>query len=927
MWRSFLAVVGIAAIANFASWWLIGRSVEPEPWDRPLNGVSFSPYRAGQDPRAGEHPSIDDIDADLEILSGRVHQIRTYSATDGLDAIAPLARRHGLQVMAGAWIDGRLKRNRDEIDNLITLARNYGNVTRLLVGNETLLRADIAADALIGYIREVRLRANRPVSTAEPWHVWLAHPELGREVDFIAVHILPYWEGLPADQAISYVLRRYQEVKDAFPTKPVVLTEVGWPSQGRMRRAANPGPLTQARFIRDFVNEADRRGLDYFVMEAFDQPWKSQIEGSVGAYWGIFDADRLDKFAFAGPVSGLPLWPALALAATILALPFSYGFLRYWPSISFAGKAAFATLLQAAASVLVYVGHSGFAQYASLGTIAQWAILIPLLGLLLLMALTEGLEFADVVFGRTRRREFLPFLTDIERQWPKVSIHVPTYNEPADMVCKTLDALARLDYPNYEVLVVDNNTKDEAVWRPVEAHCQALGSRFRFFHVAPLSGFKAGALNFARRQMAEDADIIGVIDADYLVEPDWLKSVVPYFDRAEVGFIQAPQDHYDWTSDRFKEMLNFEYAGFFHIGMVQRNEANAIIQHGTMTLLRRTALDRVGGWAEWCVCEDAEMGLRLFGSGWQSVYINRRFGYGRTPDTFSGYKSQRFRWAYGAIQILKRHWREFIPGRGRLSPLQSYHFLTGWMAWFADALGLAFAGLSLVWTAGVLFLPRHFDFPLTVFVVPALAVFAAKILQFFWLYRVRVKCSLRQQLGAAIAGLALTFTVAKATAYGLIADKLPFVRTPKHEGEPALGRALAMAREEAILFTLLWLAAAAVWRAYGGDDPEASLWALLMAVQSLPYGAALGLAAFNTLPARRRQRALEPMAAPVQTSSSLASSGLAAPRMAPVLPAPILFDRRNGEISEPLQLATAMGHGIKNESAGETEKRQEHYSG
>src|SRR5262249_51970668 len=154
-------------------------------------------------------------------------------------------------------------------------------------------------------------------------------------------------------------------------------------------------------------------------------------------------------------------------------------------------------------------------------------------------------------------------------------------------------------------------------------------------------------------QTADDAAVIGVIDSDYVVNPDWLRSTVPYFEKLDVAFVQAPQDYRDGNESPFKRMCYWEYAGFFHIGMVQRNERNAIIQHGTMTLIRKTAMQQLGGWAEWCICEDAELGLRLFENNYDSVYMNHSFGRGLIPDDFGAYKTQRFRWAYGAVQILK----------------------------------------------------------------------------------------------------------------------------------------------------------------------------------------------------------------------------------------------------------------------------------
>jgi len=374
--------------------------------------------------------------------------------------------------------------------------------------------------------------------------------------------------------------------------------------------------------------------------------------------------------------------------------------------------------------------------------------------------------------------------------------------------------------------------------------------------------------------MAPDTEVVGVIDADYLVEPDWLSALVPHFDQPEVGFVQAPQDHYDWKEDAFKEYINWEYAGFFQIGMVQRNERDAIIQHGTMTLVRRAAIDHVGPWAEWCICEDSEMGLRLLAGGWKSIYTDRRFGYGLTPDSFGAYKTQRYRWAYGAVQILKRHWRDMLPGDTRkLDPMQRYHFVAGWLPWFADALGLVFAISSLAWTVGVLVMPKYFELPLGLFLLPVVAVFIAKVAQFLWLYKIRVQCSFRQRLGAGLAGLALTYTIAKAMLAGLFTSKLPFIRTPKHENQPALVQAMIIAREESLLGALLTAAGIAMWNFQGGQDPEARLWGVVMLAQALPYYATLALAMISTAKGRFRKPGDVAKNAPVPSLFALPKAG------------------------------------------------------
>jgi hypothetical protein len=412
-----------------------------------------------------------------------------------------------------------------------------------------------------------------------------------------------------------------------------------------------------------------------------------------------------------------------------------------------------------------------------------------------------------------------------------------------------MDSLATLDYPDFEVLVLDNNTRDPAVWKPVLDYCTALGPRFKFYHLGQWPGAKAGALNFALTQTDPGAEVIGVVDSDYQVRPDWLKVLVPYFENPKVGWVQAPQDHREWEKDLFKEAINWEYAGFFDIGMVARNEDNAIIQHGTMTLIRREALEETGKWAEWTITEDAELGLRLLECGYESVYLSERFGHGLTPDNFTAYKKQRYRWAYGACQILKGHWRALIPFRDTgLTASQKYHFITGWLPWFADAFYLLFTVLSVFWTIGLVAAPRLFDFPLAIFVMPTVGVFVAKLVHHLFLYTTRVKCNWRQRIGAAIAGMGLTYSIGRAMWQGVFTRTIPFLRTPKCEDKAAWTAGFLMAREETVLMLTQWASATAILADKGWHDLDARMWALVLMVQSIPYLAALITALVSALP-------------------------------------------------------------------------------
>ncbi|MEN2975778.1 glycosyltransferase [Tistrella bauzanensis] len=856
-WIGAVAVTAVIALGNVAFWALPNQHERELPAvTEPLLGAAYSPFRPENDPKAGEEPTLDQVREDLSLVATTFREIRTYSSLGIQGQVPAIARERGLKVTMGSWLDKDEAKNDREIESLVQGARRNPNVTRVLVGNESVLRADQTVDQVIARIRQVKSQVRQPVSTAEPWHVWLEHPELGRAVDFLAIHILPYWEGLTVDQSIEHTVAMHNRLKRMFPGKPILIAEAGWPSDGRAFNAAQPSLAQEAKFIRKLNARAKAEGISFYLMEAFDQPWKRYDEGGVGAYWGYWNADRQPKFDLTGPVAPLPAWPAIALAAALIALPLNLYFLGRRRDVSWTGRIAFVALVQASAGLVAWVGYRFAVQYMDISGAVAGGVLAVMMAMLVILLLSQTLEFVEVLFARGRKRPSEPVETAPDGfKLPKVSIHVPAYNEPADMMRETLAALARLDYPDFEVLVIDNNTKDEAVWRPLERICEELGPRFRFFHVSPLAGFKAGALNYALRNMADDAEVVAVIDADYVVSPDWLRKMTPHFADETVGFVQSPQDHRDWQDHPFKAATNWEYAGFFDIGMVQRNDHNAIVQHGTMTMIRRAALESVGGWSEWCICEDTELGLRLMENGWSSVYSNHRFGWGVTPDSFMAYKKQRFRWAYGGMQIMRAHMGRII-GRtpSALKPMQKYHFLSGWAGWAADAIGLIIAVMSVIWGALAIAFPAIVELPSSLFVVPALAGFAIRTIHIIGLYQGRVNCSIGNRLAACLAGLSLSFTIGTAVLYGLITRHLPFFRTPKAENQPALMQAFQMARNETILAVSLIGVAIGISIVYA-PFVESRFWVTLMLLQAANYGSSLVMALVAALPARKARKA------------------------------------------------------------------------
>ena len=787
-------------------------------------------------PNSGERPTVEQIRADLKAIAPYTRAIRTYSSTGGGELVAPIAAEFGLKVTVGAWIDKNQDRNEREIRSALDLARRYSNVNAIVVGNETMLRNETSVEDLIKLIQQVKRSSPVPVTTGENWTAWIDHPELASAVDFIAAHILPYWAGFDASQAVDRTIGIYDDLRRIHPGKRIVIAEFGWPSAGYNFHNASPGRMEQAEVIRDFVARAEAYGIDYNLIEGIDQPWKT-MEGGVGPYWGLFDASRQAKFSWTGPITdpdyikraGLAVLLSLLLSLPILAI--SGVTLAQAVTLAAAANVAGAWF---AAIVAFWKGHyfvPGAAFALGLGIV----LLVPLV----VIALARIDEIAAIAFGRPPRRLAAspPLVPDAPT--PKVSIHVPACCEPPDMLRATLDALANLDYSNLECVVVINNTPDPAFWRPIEEHCLKLGERFKFVRIENHVGYKAGALRLALENTAADAEIVGVIDADYVVQPDWLKDLVPLFADPDVGLVQSPQDHRDGDRSVMHRAMNTEYAGFFDIGMVQRNEFNAIIVHGTMCLIRRAAIEAAGGWSSATIVEDADLGLTLLERGWTAHYTNRRYGYGLLPDTFDAYKRQRHRWAFGGLQILRKHWQELLPWSDGLSREQKREYGLGWLNWLgAESVGVVVALLNIVWAPVVAF--ANIAVPDRILTIPILAAFAVSIAHFAALYRLRVRATPGQMLGAVCAAMAVQWTVARAVGIGIFKERLPFLRTSKG-GNSRKGPDFP-AFWEAVIAGLLMVGALTLVVTNYKEVHEIKIFAIVLVVQSLPFLAAVAIA-------------------------------------------------------------------------------------
>src|SRR5579862_8478180 len=436
-----------------------------------------------------------------------------------------------------------------------------------------------------------------------------------------------------------------------------------------------------------------------------------------------------------------------------------------------------------------------------------------------------------------------------DSELPMISLHVPAHNEPPAMVIDTLRSLLRLDYPRYEIILMDDNTDDEELWRPVEAWCARHGVKFA--HLENWPGYKSGALNYAlRRLTSPEAEVIGVIDSDYQVQPGFLRRCTPAFADPWIGFVQTPQDYRDWQQARYYRRLYYSYKYFFAVSQPSRNEHDGAIFAGTMGLIRRVALDELGGWDEWCITEDAELSLRLLRAGWHGLHVDETFGHGIMPLTFEALKGQRYRWCFGGIQILRMHWRSMIPGRqnraNHLDAGQRWSYLAGALQWYGDLLGLLFlifllaGAFNLATGGGQLFRK------LTIFLVAAVPVMVLLgLVRAVALLRRGTGATWRDALGAFFIWQSTSLVVARASVLALFAKKAAFLRTPKTGEDTSWFNALRANWAETTL-AVLGLAGIVAGLTKAGELSGPLLAALLL----FPT---LGLAAapYNSLAARR----------------------------------------------------------------------------
>lgn len=259
-----------------------------------MHGLCFSPYEEGQKP--GERISESQIRRRMEIIKPYTQWIRSFSCTEGNEKIPGIAKELGIKTMVGAWLGDDPEINREEVDNLILLAKG-GLVDIAAVGNEVLLRGDLTEEELLGFIHEVKSAVpDLPVGYVDAYYEFVDHPRITEACDVILANCYPFWEGCHLDYSILYMKDMFQRALRAGNGKKVIVSETGWPSEGSSTNGAHP---SFENFLKYFINTqkwATEDDIEVFYFSSFDESWKVGAEGDVGAFWGLWDKHEELKF-------------------------------------------------------------------------------------------------------------------------------------------------------------------------------------------------------------------------------------------------------------------------------------------------------------------------------------------------------------------------------------------------------------------------------------------------------------------------------------------------------------------------------------------------------------------------------------------------------------------------------------------------------
>jgi exo-beta-1,3-glucanase (GH17 family) len=428
--RTPLALLLLSLGAIAAVWWWLATPITlaraPIDPNAKLLCVSYAPFRHTQTPLVPTTQiSPEQIAQDLAQLAKISDCVRTYSVDNGLDQVPALASKVGLKVIQGIWLGSNRLKNLAQVSTVVGLTKQYPAViSSVVVGNEVLLRGEMTTSDLAAMIRSVKSQVTVPVTYADVWEYWLRNREVYEAVDFVTIHILPYWEDFPirAKYAAAHVDAIRRRMAVAFPGKEILIGETGWPSEGRMREGALPSRTNQARVVSEILGLAKQENFRVNLIEAYDQPWKRQLEGTVGGYWGLMDSvQRALKYPPGDAISNYPFWKLqMGCGMALSAFVFMAGWLTLrrrpwkprlasWIAVAISATSA-GILLGIAADKMFYESY-GFGGWLRWGALLAAGMAAPLLCANAVMSGRALPTFLELLGPREdRTRSFLTML-------------------------------------------------------------------------------------------------------------------------------------------------------------------------------------------------------------------------------------------------------------------------------------------------------------------------------------------------------------------------------------------------------------------------------------------------------------------------------------------------------------------------------------
>jgi len=259
-----------------------------------IHGITFSPYVEGQGP--GTQIGEAQIRERLKFILPYINWVRSFSCTEGNELIPRIAAENGLKTMVGVWLDHDRENNEKELANAIDVAK-AGHADILAVGNEVLLRGELPEDELIDYISRARQAVpDVDVGYVDAYFKFVDHPRVTEACDVILANCYPFWESCPAEYSLLYMKDMYHRAVQAANGRKVIISETGWPNVGTPEGGAVPSFENALKYFINTYQWAGEEGIEIFYFSSYDETWKVDKEGDVGAYWGIWDKDGNLKY-------------------------------------------------------------------------------------------------------------------------------------------------------------------------------------------------------------------------------------------------------------------------------------------------------------------------------------------------------------------------------------------------------------------------------------------------------------------------------------------------------------------------------------------------------------------------------------------------------------------------------------------------------